>query len=83
MIINKKPKKKRPMSRFLVPFIVVSIFSFTAVAVYVQLKTNIELSPTLITCFYGFTGSELAMLASIKKTKVKNNYNNNDEEAQG
>ena len=82
MIINKKPKK-RGTSKWLVPFIVASIFIFTAVAVYVQLVTNVELSPTLITCFYGFMGSELAMLCSIKKAKVKNDYNRNSEESEG
>ena len=30
-----------------------------------------ELSSTLIACFFTFMGSELAMLCSIKKTKVK------------
>lgn len=64
-------KKKVRMSKLIVPFVIISIFSFTGVAVYVQLKTNIELSSTLITCFYAFCTGELWMLASIKKTKVK------------
>ena len=82
MIINKKPKK-RGTSKWLVPFIVASIFVFTGVAVYVQLATNVELSPTLITCFYGFMGSELFMLAGIKKAKIKNDYIKSDEESEG
>lgn len=84
MIIKKeKNKKKRGISKLLVPFIVASIFIFTVAAIWLQYRTGIELSATLITCFYTFMGSELAMLCSIKKTKVKNDYNNNDEEAQG
>lgn len=83
MIINKKVnKKKRGTSKWLVPFMVVSIFIFTGVAILLQYKTGMELSATLITCFYTFTGSELAMLASIKKTKVKNDYNSNNSESE-
>lgn len=86
MIINKKTeKKRRAMSKWLVSFIIASIFIFTGVAIYVQLRTSIELSATLITCFYGFCTGELWMLAGIKKTKVKNDYNsnNNDNEGEG
>ena len=87
MIISKenKPKKKKGMSRVLVPFIVISIFIFTGVAIWLQYRTGVELSSTLIMSFFGFCSSELFMLAGIKKTKVKNDYNtnNNDEEAQG
>lgn len=72
------------MSKLIVPFVIVSIFSFTGVAVYVQLKTNTELSSTLIMCFFGFCSSELFMLAGIKKTKIKNDYDNyNKEENEG
>ena len=72
------------MSKLLVPFIVASIFIFTGVAVWLQFVTGVELSSTLIACFFTFMGSELAMLCSIKKTKVKNDYNkNNSEESEG
>ena len=73
------------MSKLLVPFIVASIFIFTGVAVWLQFVTGVELSSTLIACFFTFMGSELAMLCSIKKTKVKNDYNtlnNNSEESE-
>lgn len=39
---------------------------------WVQLRTGVELSPTLITCFYAFCTGELWMLASIKKSKLNN-----------
>lgn len=67
-----KQKRKIHMSRWIVPFVILSIFSFTGLAIYVQLATTMELSSTLITCFYTFCTGELWMLASIKKTKVKN-----------
>lgn len=66
-----KQKKKIHMSKWIVPFVILSIFGFTGLAIYVQLATTMELSPTLITCFYAFCTGELWMLASIKKTKVK------------
>ena len=65
-----KPKRKRRMSKWIIPFVIISLFSFTGLAVWVQLTTSIELSPTLITCFYAFCTGELWMLASIKKTKI-------------
>ena len=51
-----------------------SIFSFTGVAVWTQIKVGTELSATLITCFFTFCTGELWMLASIKKTKINNNF---------
>ena len=39
---------------------------------YVQIKSGIELSPTLTTCFYAFCTGELWLLATIKKAKLNN-----------
>ena len=71
---EQQQKKKRSMSRILVPFIVTSIFVFTIAAIWLQYRIGMELSATLIACFFTFMGSELAMLCSIKKTKVKHSY---------
>ena len=65
-------KKKKALGRKIVGFIILSIFAFTGVAVWLQYKIGMELSPTLITCFYGFCTGELWILAGIKKTKVNN-----------
>lgn len=73
----KKPKHSTT-SKKLIAFIVAAIFSFTGIAVYVQLKIGVELSPTLITCFYAFCTGELWMLATIKKSKLKNGQKTND-----
>ena len=81
-MIIKKEKKKRSMSKFIVPFVIVSIFSFTIAAIWLQYKTSVELSSTLITCFYGFCTGELMMLASIKKAKVKNDYNQSESDGE-
>lgn len=67
-------KKKKHISKFIVIFVIASIFTFTGLAMYVQIVSGVELSATLITCFFGFCCSELWMLASIKKTKINNNF---------
>lgn len=64
-------KKKFHMSKLIVPFVILSLFSFTGLAIYLQFVTQVELSSTLITCFFAFCTGELWMLASIKKTKIK------------
>ena len=74
---NKKNNKKDDDGRLIIPFVIASIFIFTGIAVWLQFATSVELSATLITCFYAFCTGELWMLASIKKTKIKNDYNNN------
>ena len=81
---SKRTKKvKRPTfqhsktSKKIIVFIICSIFTFTGMAMWVQIKTGIELSPTLITCFYAFCTGELWMLASIKKSKLKTGQKDN------
>ena len=65
-------KKKRDISKLIIPSVIISVFIFTGVAIWLQFATSAELSSTLITCFYGFCTGELWMLASIKKAKVWN-----------
>lgn len=72
---NKKKNaktKKFHIGKWIVPFVILSIFIFTGLAMYVQIVSGIELSPTLIGCFFGFCTGELWMLASIKKKKIVN-----------
>ena len=68
-------KKKRGTRTWVIPLVILPIFTFTGVAIWLQYVTGLELSPTLITCFYGFCTGELWLLASITKTKVKNKEN--------
>ena len=70
----KKKRSRIHLSKIIIPFVIVSIFSFTGVAVWTQIKVGTELSATLITCFFTFCTGELWMLASIKKTKINNNF---------
>lgn len=75
MAAKKQPKKKSfHIGKLIVPFVIVSIFSFTGLAIWLQFCGHMELSSTLITCFFAFCTGELWMLASIKKAKIKNHY---------
>ena len=67
---SKRPKRKVHLTKWIVPFVITSIFIFTGLAMYVQITTGIELSATLISCFFAFCTGELWMLASIKKAKI-------------
>lgn len=69
-----KKRRKFHMSKFIIIFVILSIFGFTGLAVYLQFVTSVELSSTLITCFYAFCTTELLALASIRKTKINNNF---------
>lgn len=69
-------KKKHNMSKWIVIFVILSIFSFTGLAIWLQFAGNVELSSTLITCFFGFCTGELWMLASIKKTRINHDIDN-------
>ena len=82
-VILNENKKKKALGRRIVGFIILSIFTFTGVAVWLQYKIGMELSPTLITCFYGFCTGELWILAGIKKTKVKENGTVKEESIDG
>jgi hypothetical protein len=59
-------------SKLIIVFVIISLFAYTGLAMWVQIKSGIELSPTLTTCFYAFCTGELWLLASIKKSKINN-----------
>ena len=64
-------------SKRIILFVIIAIFIFTGLAIWTQIKTGMELSPTLITCFFTFCTGELWMLASIKKSKLKTGQKDN------
>ena len=71
-IKRKKMKSHSRTSKLIIAFVIISLFSYTAAAIWLQLKIGIEISPTLTTCFYAFCTGELWLLASIKKSKIAN-----------
>lgn len=56
------------------------IVIFTIAAIVLQFQTSVELSSTLITCWYVFWTAEIFSIAGIKVSKVKHNYNSYGEE---
>ena len=56
----------------------VMIIAFTVAAIALQFATQVELSSTLITCWYGFWTVEIMSLCGLKISK--NRHNDNDDE---
>ena len=73
--MKKTSKKMKDLDKYVV-FCFTNIIIFTITAIVVQVTTSMELSSTLITCFYGVFGGELLVLAMIKKLKLKKGGDN-------
>lgn len=70
-------KKKNRFSKFIVILVVLLNIIFTAAVLYIFMRTGSE-PMTLIGCWFAFTTGELWMLSSIKKSKVKKDGENNE-----
>jgi ABC-type phosphate transport system permease subunit len=69
--VNKRTrKKKNRFSKFIVTVVILLNILFTAAVLYMFMITGSE-PVTLIGCWFAFTTGELWMLSSIKKSKVK------------
>lgn len=66
---------KQSLSRILVPFIIGINIVFTIAVLMAFWHTGAEPS-TLIVSWFGFTGGELWLMATIKKAKIKGGNNN-------
>lgn len=75
-LIKKYQRRKSLRSFFIILFVIFSVFAFTGLAIWLQFYGNVELSATLITCFYAFCTGELWMLASIKKARIYKDIDN-------
>jgi len=73
---KKKMKSHSRTSKFIIIFVILSLFTYTGLAMFVQIRSGIELSPTLTTCFYAFCTGELWLLSTIKKAKINNGQKN-------
>lgn len=73
-----EPKKMSDLDKYVI-FSFTMIIIFTIVALVYQFLTDSELSSTLIMSFYGVFGGELLMLAMIKRLKLKNPKEEDDE----
>ena len=70
-------RKKNRFSKFIVTVVILLNILFTAAVLYVFLQTGSE-PMTLIGAWFTFTTGELWMLSSIKKSKVKKDGENNE-----
>lgn len=73
-----KDKKMKKISNIMLAISVLNILWFTIAAIILQFRVGIELSSTLITCWYTFWTGEIFMLAGIKITKVRHDDYDDD-----
>lgn len=74
-----KSKKKKFMDRMVI-LSAAMIVLFTIAAIVLQFVTSVELSGTLITCWYAFWTAEIFSLVSIKNTNTKHKSRDEPEE---
>ena len=77
--MNKKKEKKNRFSKFVVTLVIILNVIFTASVLYIFNHTGSE-PMTLIGAWFAFTTGELWMLSSIKKSKVKKEGEDQNEE---
>ena len=76
-------RKKRKVSNILLAVSVVTITAYTVANMWITYTTGATIDSTLTTCLYAFFSSELFILAGIKISKIKNNYDNTSSEEFG
>lgn len=67
-------RKKRKVSNILLVIVVAAITAYTVANLWITYTTGVSIDSTLTTCFYAFWTSEVCLLAGIRISKVKNNY---------
>lgn len=73
MSTMRSTRQKRKKIKTATKVLIVSVFNimwFTVAAILLQFKTSVELSSTLITCWYAFWTCEIFAIAGIRITKV-------------
>lgn len=69
--LQKRNRKKLSALDKYVIFSFACLIIFTIIVIVYQFKSDIEFSPTLITCFFSAFGGELLLCAMIKRLKLK------------
>lgn len=72
-------QKKKKFASFIVTLVVILNTLFAIAVLYVFLKTGNE-PVVLVGSWFAFTGTELLMLANIKKAKINNQQPVNEED---
>jgi hypothetical protein len=76
---NTNRRRKRRKMKTATKVLIVSVINivwFTVAAIVLQFKTSVELSSTLITCWYTFWTCEIFAIAGIRISKVLKGDNN-------
>lgn len=68
------------VSNVMLVIIVVMVTLYTVASFALQFFTSVEISSTLTTCFYAFWGTELAVLAGMKTSKILKGTNKEEED---
>lgn len=74
MMGKSKNKNKKKFAQKMIPVAILSIVFYTVAALVLQFVCQVEVSPTLTGCWYGFWTVEIFTLGQITKEKVKNKY---------
>ena len=69
-VAEPEKKKMSALDKYVI-FSFTCLLIFTAIVTVYQFKSDMEFSPTLITCFYSCFGGELLLCAMIKRLKLK------------
>ena len=69
--LKRKDRKKMSALDKYVIFSVSCLIIFSVSVIIYQFQSDIEFSPTLITCFFSAFGGELLLCAMIKRLKLK------------
>ena len=64
-------KKERKTSNIMLVISVIAILGYVIASFWLQLMTSVEVSPTITTLWFAFWTSEIWILASIRKNKLK------------
>jgi hypothetical protein len=64
-----KKKKEKHYVQKLIPWIIVAVLGYTIAAFLLQFIVQVEVSPTLTTCYFAFWGTEIVAMATIKSVK--------------
>ena len=91
--MKKKLKNKIKVSNRMLIASVIAIIIFTIACLYIQYRTAVEVSSTLITLWFSFWTVEIVALTGIKVTKIfkdydstsnmEETYSDDDEDAAG
>lgn len=75
-----KQKKEKSFADNIVYISIIAVVVFTIAAFVLQFKGLMEISPTVTTCWFAFWTVEIVALAAIKTSKVKHDYNKEEDD---